>query len=67
MGCDDLADAEVLAIQAVLEATGARAEVEAAVTELADTALERAATLPLTGDARTALTEIAAFVVERDH
>ncbi len=67
VGCDDLADAEVLAIQAVLEATGARSEVEAAVTELADTALERAAALPLTGDARTALTEIAAFVVARDH
>jgi len=67
VGCCDLADDEVLAILAVLEATGARAEVEAAVTELADTALERAATLPLTGDARTALTEIAAFVVERDH
>ena len=67
VGCCDLADDEVLAILAVLEATGARAEVEAAVTKLADTALAQAAALPLTGDARTALTEIAAFVVERDH
>lgn len=67
VGCDDLADDEVLAILAVLEATGARAEVEAAVTDLATTALESAVTLPLTGEARGALADIAAFVVGRDH
>ncbi len=67
VGADDLTDDEVLAILAVLEETGARAEVEAAVAELAATALASASALPLTGDARTALAEIASFVVGRDH
>ena len=67
VGCDDLTDDEVLALLAVLEATGARAEIEAAVAELATTALEQAAVLPLTPEARTALTDIATFVVGRDH
>ncbi|MEO5678064.1 MAG: polyprenyl synthetase family protein, partial [Acidimicrobiales bacterium] len=67
VGADDLADDEVLAILTVLEATGARAEVKAAVTELAATAMGRAATLPVTAEARSALAEIAAFVIGRDH
>ncbi len=67
VGRDDLDDDEVLAILAVLEATGARAEVEAAVGDLATAALESASTLPLTGEARSALADIAAFVVGRDH
>ena len=67
VGADDLADDEVLAILSVLESTGARAEVESAVGQLAATALERAAALPTTGEACTALAEIAAFIVGRDH
>jgi len=67
VGADDIADDEVLAILAVLESTGARAEVEAAVSKLAATALERAAELPLASDARDALAEIATFIVGRDH
>jgi len=67
VGCDDLADDEVLGILGVLEATGARAEVEAAVGDLAGDAAAAAAELPLTGEARTALAEIAAFIVGRDH
>ncbi len=67
VGADDLADDEVLAILGVLESTGARAEVEAAVGDLAAVALERAAELPLTAEARAALADIAAFIIGRDH
>ena len=67
VGATDLTDDEVLAILGVLEATGARADTEAAVAELADAALQAAARLPVTGEARSALGEIAAFVVHRDH
>jgi len=67
VGAADLADAEVVAILGVLEETGARADMEAAVAELAETALAAAAELPIIGQARTALNEIATFVVQRDH
>ena len=67
VGAPDLTDDEVLAILGVLESTGARADAEAAVADLADTSLRAAAKLPVTGEARTALTEIATFVVDRDH
>ena len=67
VGADDLVQDEVLEILGVLESTGARAEVEAAVDELAATSLERAVELPLIGEASTALSEIAAFIVGRDH
>jgi len=67
VGAPDLTREEVLAILGVLEATGARADMESAVAELAEASLLAAAHLPVTGEARTALTEIAAFVVQRDH
>jgi len=67
VGSDDLSHDEVLAILGVLESTGARAEVETAVSKLAATALDRAAELPVTGEARSALAEIATFIVGRDH
>ena len=67
VGADDLTDDEVLAILGVLESTGARTEVEAAVASLAATALQRASELPITGEARAALGEIATFIVGRDH
>ncbi len=67
VGADDLTDDEVLAILGVLESTGARTEVEAAVASLAATALQRASELPVTGEARAALGEIADFIVGRDH
>jgi geranylgeranyl diphosphate synthase type I len=67
VGEPDLSHEEVLAILGVLEATGARADVEVAVGELADAALQAARQLPVSGAARTALTEIATFVVGRDH
>ncbi len=67
VGAPDLTSAEVLGILAVLEATGARADVEAAVAELARTAHDAAARLPVTGEARAALADVATFVVSRDH
>jgi len=67
VGAADLTRPEVLAILGVLEETGARADVESAVAELVDQAIEAAAHLPLTAESRSALTEIAAFVVDRDH
>jgi len=66
VGEADLADEEVLAILDVLEATGARAEVEAAITDLTGSASCAAAELPVTDEARTALSEIAASVAHRD-
>jgi geranylgeranyl diphosphate synthase type I len=67
VGAADLTRDEVLAILDVLEATGARADVEAAVADLVEAALVAAELLPVTGEARTALTDIATFVVHRDH
>lgn len=65
-GAPDLNPAEVGALQAVLEATGARAEVERTVEELVDRALRAAEGLPLAPAARTALVELAHFVAGRD-
>ena len=67
IGASDLRHDEVLDILAVLESTGARADVEAAVADLAAAALDAAAHLPLTGEARSALADLATFVVSRDH
>ena len=67
VGASDLTDNEVLAILGVLDATGARADTEAAVADLAARALAATATLPITGEARSALAEIAAFIIHRDH
>ena len=67
VGAADITRDEVLAILGVLEATGARADVEAAVVDLVDAALVAADRLPVAGEARTALAEIATFVVARDH
>jgi geranylgeranyl diphosphate synthase type I len=67
VGAADLTHDEVLAILGVIEATGARADTEAAVADLAAAALTAAASLPVTGEARSALAEIATFVTQRDH
>jgi geranylgeranyl diphosphate synthase type I len=66
VGAEDLADDEVAAIQRLMVETGARQETEQLVDQLAAeavAALDRAA---LTDEARTALTELAAFVAHRD-
>lgn len=67
VGNPDLTAAEVARIQQVLEATGARAEVEAAAERLAASALEASAALPLAPAARAALADLARFVTARDH
>ena len=52
---------------AVIEATGARAEVEAAIERLAAAADAALGTLPILPEARRALGELAAFATGRDH
>ena len=66
LGAPDLGDDEVAAIQAVIEATGARDEVEATVDALVARALDAAAELPLDDGAVAALCDIARFVAGRD-
>jgi geranylgeranyl diphosphate synthase type I len=66
-GAPDLTADEVIALQEVFEATGARAQVEATVDGLVDHSLEAAAALPVTDEAREALIELAYFVSGRDH
>lgn len=66
VGSPDLGQDEVAAIQALMVETGARAETERLVDEMAAeavAALDRAA---ITGEARAALSELAEFVVHRD-
>lgn len=67
VGAADLTRHEVLAILGVLEAVGARRDVEAEVEALADAALSAATRLPVTGEARTALSQVVSFVTCRDH
>ncbi len=65
-GAADLGEADVLALQKLIEETGARAEVEATIASLvarSEAALER---LRLTGQARDALGQLARFVAGRD-
>jgi geranylgeranyl diphosphate synthase, type I len=66
-GAADLTVDELVAIQEAIEATGARAQVEATVDRLVDQSLAAAAALPLTVEARSALAELAHFVAGRDH
>ena len=66
-GATDLSADEVVAIQAVLVETGARAEVEDTINELVEESLAAASQLPVTAEARNALAELARFVAGRDH
>lgn len=65
-GAADLADDDVARLQRIIEDTGARAEVEAAIAELVARSEQALAALPLTTDARRALGELARFVAGRD-
>jgi geranylgeranyl diphosphate synthase type I len=64
-GAPDLTDAEVAAIQAVLEDTGARAEVDATIDGLVAQALAAVEHLPITKEACAALGDLALFVAGR--
>jgi geranylgeranyl diphosphate synthase type I len=66
-GSPDLSVEEVLDLRAVIEASGARAEVESSIHRLAGTAASALGRLPIRSEARDALAELAAFVIGRDH
>ena len=65
-GAADLTPPEVSSFQEVIESTGARDQVEAAISVLVETAVAALGDLPLTGEAVSALAELAAFVAGRD-
>ncbi|HEX9549294.1 MAG TPA: polyprenyl synthetase family protein [Acidimicrobiales bacterium] len=64
-GRADLRSDEVETLQAVFQDTGALTEVEAAIDSLVEEALAAAANLPLNGEARNALVDLAVFVAGR--
>ncbi len=66
-GSLDLTPDEVVALQTVLEETGARAQVEARIERLVEASSERALTLPISADAREALLDLARFVGARQY
>lgn len=65
-GEPDLTDAEVIEVQEVLTATGARDEVERSIERLVTEAVEAVKVAPLTEEAQVALTELATYVAWRD-
>ncbi len=67
LGAADLSADEVADLQAVIEGTGARRQLEAIIDGLVTEALGAAGALPLVDGARHALTEMACFVAGRDH
>ena len=66
VGCSDLSDDEVAAIQALLVETGARDETEQLVDQLAAEAVAALDGAAVTAEARAALADLAAFVAHRD-
>ncbi len=66
VGSADLGDDEVAAIQTLMVETGARAETEKLIDELAAEAVAALDKAALTPEAKAALIELAAFVVHRD-
>jgi len=66
-GSPDLSESEVLELRAVIEDTGAREQVEAAIERLAAAAAVALDALPVLSEARHTLGALAAFVTERDH
>jgi geranylgeranyl diphosphate synthase type I len=66
-GAPDLADDEVDDILAIIDATGARAEVERSVETLVEQAMGALVGVDLGGGAREELVALAAFVAGRDH
>ncbi|QXC59555.1 polyprenyl synthetase family protein [Aquihabitans sp. G128] len=66
VGDPDLGAQAIADLQGVLVATGALAEAERQIAELAERAVAALATIPVTDPARAALRDLAAFVVARD-
>ncbi|CAN5583654.1 polyprenyl synthetase family protein [soil metagenome] len=67
VGDPDLTIGEVADLQAVLTDCGALVAVEAEISALAARAVEAIASVAITAEARTALVDLAAFVVARDN
>ena len=67
VGAPDLDDDEVAALQDLLQRCGARPEIERAIAELTERAIDAMATAPLDAAAREALIEMARYVAERQH
>ncbi|HET9077096.1 MAG TPA: polyprenyl synthetase family protein [Acidimicrobiales bacterium] len=65
-GAADLTEADVARLQRIIEDTGARAEVEAAITGLVNRSEQALSVLPIAEAARRALAELARFVAGRD-
>ena len=65
-GAPDLTETEVRALQGIIEETGARAEVEKAVSDLVARSEEALQTLPLTPEAVQSLGQLARFMAGRD-
>jgi geranylgeranyl diphosphate synthase type I len=65
-GAPDLEETEIARLQELIEGTGARAEVEGAITRLVATATSALEVLPLRREAIIALGDLAAFVAGRD-
>ncbi|MGI8491612.1 MAG: polyprenyl synthetase family protein [Acidimicrobiales bacterium] len=66
-GAADLTDEEVVAMQALFSASGAASEATGIIGGLLDEALTAAEALPLAVEARSALVELAHFVVARSY
>jgi len=66
LGDPELSEDDVARLQAFLVDCGARAEVETAIEQLVDHALEVLTRVPITADAQLALAELATFVAWRD-
>jgi geranylgeranyl diphosphate synthase type I len=66
LGCPDLSDDDVEALQALLVDCGARAEIEVAIEGLVARSLAALDDAPLTEEARQALQDLATYVAWRD-
>jgi geranylgeranyl diphosphate synthase type I len=66
IGRDDLSDAEVDALQALVVDTGAQDEIEQMIEALVAQSFSALAAAPLAGDARVALEELGTYVAWRD-
>ncbi|MCB1015340.1 MAG: polyprenyl synthetase family protein, partial [Acidimicrobiales bacterium] len=67
VGRAELDDDAVAALQGVLEATGARDEIESSIARLTDRAVAAVQRAPLVDEARRALVDLAHYVADREH
>jgi geranylgeranyl diphosphate synthase type I len=67
LGATDLADEDVETLQKLIVSSGAKAEVEAAIARLYGQAITQLEQVPVRPESRSALAELAAFAVGRDH